>query len=77
MNTIEEEKRGFKRIIKIQLVVMAIIITAGGVAYGINTGKWSTAFMTAITLQSIMLLIAPLTYMVAVNRLEKYSDRTY
>jgi uncharacterized membrane protein len=74
MSTIEE-KRDFRRIIKIQVVVMEIIIAVGGIMYGINTGKWSTAFMTAIKLQSIMLLYAPMAYMAAVDRLEKYSDR--
>ena len=42
MKTIEAEKRGFKRIIKVQLVIMAILITVGGIAYGISTGKWPT-----------------------------------
>jgi hypothetical protein len=74
MKTIEEEKRGIKRIIKIQVAVMAIIITSGGMMYGINTGKWLTALMTALTLQSIMLLFAPMTYMAAMNRLEEYTD---
>ena len=49
MKTIEQEKRGIKRIIRIQFISLALIITAGGIIHGINTGKWSSAFGTTIT----------------------------
>jgi uncharacterized membrane protein len=75
MNEIEVEKRGIKRVIKIQIIVLTIIITVGGISYGIETGNWSAAFVTAIILQSIALLFGPMTYAVAVNRLVKFSDR--
>lgn len=35
MKTIEQEKRGIKRIINIQFISLALIITAGGIIYGI------------------------------------------
>jgi hypothetical protein len=75
MKTIEEEKRGIRQIIKIQIVVMAIIIMVGGIVYGMNTGKWPAAFMMAITLFAFTLIFAQLTFMAAMNRLERFSGR--
>lgn len=74
MKTMEQEKRGIKRIISIQFISPALIITVGGIIYGINTGRWFSAIGTAITLLAFISPFAPLTYMAALNRLEKYSD---
>ncbi len=75
MKPIEQEKRGIKRIIRMQFISLALIITAGGIIYGINTGKWSSAFGTTITFLALISPFVPLTYMAGLNRLEKYSDR--
>lgn len=77
MKSIERGKREIKRFIKIQIIVTVIIITTCGIIYGINTGKWSTALLTAITLLAFALLFAPLTYTAAMNRLEKFSDSMF
>lgn len=74
MKTIEQEKKGIKCIISIQFISLTLIITAGGIIYGINTEKWFSAFGTAITLLAFISPFVPLTYMAAMNRLEKYSD---
>jgi len=50
MQKLEKEKREIKFIIKIQFIILAIIITAGGIIYGIDTGKWSNVFETVIAL---------------------------
>lgn len=77
MIKIEQEKRGIKRIIKIQLNVIAIIITAGGIVHGINTGNWSGVLVTAIILLAIASLFGLLTYMAAMNRLGSFSDSLF
>jgi hypothetical protein len=74
METREQEKRGIKRIIWIQCIAIALIITAGGIIYGINSGKWLSAFGMAIMLLAFISPFAPLTYMAAMNRLEKIPD---
>ena len=77
MKTMEQEKRGIKRIIKIQLTVIAIIITAGGIIHVINTGNGSGALVTAIILLTITLFFGLLTYMAAMNRLGSFSDSIF
>lgn len=77
MKTKQQEKRGIKRIIKIQLTVIAIIITTGGIIHGINTGNWSDVLVTAIILLAITSLFGLLTYMAAMNRLGSYSDSIF
>lgn len=72
MQKLEKEKRGIKFIIKIQFSILAIIITAGGIIHGINTGKWSNVFETVIALLAITSVFARLSYLAAVNRHEKY-----
>jgi hypothetical protein len=67
-------KKGINRIISIHFISLALIITAGGIIYGITTGKWSNAFGTAITLLAFISPFAPLTYMAALNRMGKNSD---
>jgi hypothetical protein len=74
MKTLEREKEGIKRIIRIQFFTIALIILAGGIIFGINTERWASAFGTVILLLAFISPFAPLTYMAAVNRLNKYSD---
>lgn len=42
----EQVKRGIKRMIRFLFFAVALII-AGGIDYGINAGKWSSAFGAA------------------------------
>ena len=74
MKTIEREKEEIKRIIRIQFIAIALIISAGGIIFGINTERWSSAFGAVLILLAFISPFAPLTYMAAINRLDKYSD---
>ncbi len=77
MKSIERGKREIERFIKIQIIVNVAIITAGCIIYGVNTEKWSTALLVAITLLAFASILVLLTYTVAMNRLEKISGNMF